>query len=160
MSAWAELNILTSKQIKQFFANKRLRKPVNRGGRPHKTPITVINGRRVRQRALPVLALAALLLASPVLCFAALLLWLLWLLRCFCSCRSPSNLQSRRVLCSTKSTRVAVKRSFAIVAYQAGPRPRRCAGARAVAGKIFAGTSSVEATATSAAELLVPEAAA
>ena len=158
------MGILTSKQIRKFFSNKRHNKPVNRGGRPNKTPITEIDGRRVRQRALPVLAFAA-----SAACFARFFALAasaaFGCLRRFaaslpCSCRSPSNLQSRRVLCSTKSTRVAVKRSFAIVAYQAGPRPRTCAGARAVAGKIFAGTSSVEATATSAAELLVPEAAA
>ena len=104
MSAWAELNILTSKQIKQFFENKKLRKPVNRGGRPNKTPITVINGRRVRQRALPVLALAALLLASPVLCFAALLL------RCFgCFAAfapvAPLRIFNRAVCCAVQNLR-------------------------------------------------------
>jgi hypothetical protein len=53
LSAWIELGILTSKQISDFFVNKRKRNPANRSDqRPSKTPITVINfdgiDRRVR----------------------------------------------------------------------------------------------------------------
>ena len=108
LSAWAVLGILTSKQIKQFFENKKLRKPVNRGGRPNKPPITEIDGRRVRQRALPVLAFAA-----SAACFARFFALAasaaFGCLRRFaaslpCSCRSPSNL-ARAVCCAVQNLR-------------------------------------------------------
>jgi hypothetical protein len=133
MHSWLALGILSLKQIKKFFNNKTHRNPPNRSDqRPSTTPIIERNGRRVRQRASPVLCFAAsllrcfarslllLLLRCLAACFARSLLLLL---RCFAAV-APFRIFDRAVLCSTKSTGVAgmaLKSSFANVVDEAGP---------------------------------------